>query len=179
MKHRFTVIEGTKEECKSLVPSPASARGVVGSPKRQQLTLPFESASEIGKRVIIVSMDSVHGRRLNESILTMRPKTVLDLRHAARFTLYGTDRDTVFRHLSVVQSHYRLSSFPWHQFSMKDFMDDVSGLVPQVRHELVERQDTPVMMLVPRPEHAAMLQTYVNRLLSERSMQTWSIESLT
>lgn len=132
----------------------------------------------VAKRVVIVCMDSVHGRVLNDTILKVRPKTVLDLRHAARFTLYGTDRDTVFMHLNAVRSHYRIAAFPWHQFTARDFMVDASGLVPHVRHELVEREDSPVMLLVSKPEHAAMLASYANRLLSERSAQSWSIESV-
>ena len=55
-------------------------------------------------------------------------------------------------------------------------MTEARGLVPYIRHELLERKSRSLMIFVPRLEHAKMLCSYINRLLSENAGDGWEIE---
>ena len=150
----------------------------VPKPKANQLALPFDEPVPPKLRVYVVSMDTVHGRTLNHTILASRPRTVLDLRHAALFNQYGSDRDTIFGYLAMLGSFYATEAMPWHKLSAREFMNSVGGLVPRLHHELLERNEGSVMLFVPKPEHANMLITYLHRLLAENATGSWQVEAV-
>nr|WP_314256766.1 hypothetical protein [uncultured Devosia sp.] len=144
----------------------------------QQLFLPFDEPAPAALSISIVAMDTVHGTVLNSAIVSKRPKTVLDLRYSAIFNQYGSSRETVFGNLAALGAYYSFVSMPWHSMSARDFMAGAEGLVPRVRHELLEREPGSVMFFVPKPEHSNMLATYLNTLLSSRSKVTWVVEQV-
>jgi hypothetical protein len=144
-----------------------------------QLRLPFDEPPPPKLLVYVVAMDSVHGHTLHQTIKACRPRTVLDLRHAALFNQYGSNRETLFGYLNASGSYYASAAVPWHNLSAKDFMTTEGGLVPRVHHELLERKEGAVMLFVPKPEHASMLSAYLNRLLSVKASDSWAIEQIT
>lgn len=147
-------------------------------PESNQLSLPFEEAEVAQLRIVIAPMDDIHGSALNTAIVEYRPRAVLDLRHALRFDLYGTDRRTIFAYFNAFHTYYSVSSVPWHALSAKDFMSEASRVIPRVRHELIERDQSPLMLFVPKTEHANMLRIYLNRLLSARAKISWALEQI-
>jgi hypothetical protein len=129
-------------------------------------------------QVFVVAMDTVHGRTLQKALLANKPRSVIDLRYVARFDQYGSDRDTFFAYLKSVGSYYVLESMPWHDLSVRDFMSEGGVHVPRVHHELIERDKGTVMLFVPKPGHANMLVTYLNRTLSAKAKTSWRIEQI-
>lgn len=147
------------------------------SPCMRQLDL-FDTLALPDLLVFVVAMDTVHGRTLQKAILANKPRSVIDLRYAARFDQYGSDRDTLFSYFRSVGSYYALDSMPWHDFSVRDFMTDSGVQVPRAHHELVERDRGAVMFFVPKPHHASMLIAYLNRMLSTKAKTSWKIEQI-
>lgn len=141
----------------------------------QQLKLPFDLPSEPELIIKIVAMDSVHGRLLNEILEQFEPEVVLDLRHAVRFDLPGTSRQLVFSHLSRLHAHYSVDSIPWHAIQPTDLMTMQWGLSPRLLHELLHEGSSRLLLLVPKPDHARLLASYLNRVLSEQSTQEWEM----
>jgi hypothetical protein len=120
----------------------------------------------------------VHGRTLQKAVVSNKPRSVIDLRYAARFDQYGSDRDTLFAYFKSVGAYYALDSMPWHDLSVRDFMTETDLLVPRVHHELVELGKGAVMFFVPKPQHASMLIAYLNRMLSSKAKSSWGIERI-
>ncbi|MES0201002.1 hypothetical protein [Mesorhizobium sp. M0011] len=143
-------------------------------PRIDQLDL-FDVPALPDLRVFIVAMDTVHGRTLQKAVLSNKPRSVIDLRYAARFDQYGSDRDTLFEYFKAVGSYYALDSMPWHDLSVGDFMTE-GVQVPRVYHELVNLGKGAVMLFVPKPQHASMLTAYLNRMLSTKAKISWRIE---
>ncbi|KSV67438.1 hypothetical protein N185_30610 [Sinorhizobium sp. GW3] len=129
-------------------------------------------------RVFIVAMDTVHGRMLHQAVLSHKPRSVIDLRFAARFDQYGSSRDMLFEYFKAIGAYYALESMPWHDLSVRDFMTEGCVQVPRLHHELVKLGKGAVMLFVPKPQHAAMLTTYLNRMLSTRAGTSWRIEQI-
>ncbi|WP_234851971.1 hypothetical protein, partial [Sinorhizobium meliloti] len=142
------------------------------SPRLNQLDL-FDMNDLPELRVFIVAMDTVHGRTLHQAVLSNKPRSVIDLRFAARFDQYGSSRDMLFEYFKAVGSYYALESMPWHDLSVRDFMTEGSVQVPRLHHELVKLGKGAVMLFVPKPQHASMLTTYLNRMLSTRAEISW------
>ncbi|EEY24718.1 conserved hypothetical protein [Brucella sp. F5/99] len=128
--------------------------------------------------VLVVAMDTVHGRTLQMAVLSHKPRSVIDLRYAARFDQYGSDRDTLFAYFKSVGSRYALVSMPWHDLSVRDFVTEGGVQVPRAHHELVELNRGAVMFFVPKPQHANMLISYLNRMLSAKAKSSWRIEQI-
>ncbi|MGD9710627.1 MAG: hypothetical protein AB7V46_01010 [Thermomicrobiales bacterium] len=154
-----------------------ASRIVESSPRTVQLDL-FDALALPDLRVFVVAMDTVHGRTLQKAVLSNRPRSVIDLRYAARFDQYGSDRDTLFAYFKSVGSYYALDSMPWHDLSVGDFMTDGGIQVPRVHHELIELERGAVMFFVPKPQHANMLIAYLNRMLSAKAKASWRIEQI-
>lgn len=146
-------------------------------PRADQLDL-FDAPTLPDLRVFVVAMDTVHGRTLQKAVLSNKPRSVIDLRYAARFDQYGSDRDTLFAYFKSVGSYYALDSMPWHDLSVRDFMTESGVQVPRVHHELVEIDRGTVMFFVPKPHHASMLIAYLNRMLSAKAKTSWRIEQM-
>lgn len=143
----------------------------------EQLDL-FDGPVAPDLRVFVVCMDTVHGRTLQNAVLSCRPRSVIDLRYVARFDQYGSNRDSLFECFKAVGSYYAMDSMPWHDLSIQDFMIEGSVDVPRVHHELLERNEGAVMLFVPKPPHASMLTSYLNRMLSVKAKTSWRIELL-
>ncbi|KRB23273.1 MULTISPECIES: hypothetical protein [Mesorhizobium] len=155
----------------------ATRHTVQSLPRADQLDL-FDAPALPDLRVFVVAMDTVHGRTLQKAVLSNKPRSVIDLRYAARFDQYGSDRDTLFAYFKSVGSYYALDSMPWHDLSARDFMTEGGVQVPRVHHELVELDRGAVMFFVPKPQHASMLIAYLNRMLSAKVKSSWRIEQV-
>lgn len=138
----------------------------------------FEGPATPDLRVFVVCMDTVHGRTLQKTVLSNKPRSVIDLRYSARFDQYGSDRDTLFACFKSIGSYYALDSMPWHDLSARDFMTEGSVQVPRVHDELLETDKGAVMFFVPKPQHASMLTAYLNRTLSAKAKTSWRIEQI-
>jgi hypothetical protein len=145
--------------------------------RADQLDL-FDAPALPDLRVFVVAMDTVHGRTLQKAVLSYKPRSVIDLRYAARFDQYGSDRDTLFAYFKAVGSYYALDSMPWHDLSVRDFMTEGGVQVLKAHHELVELDRGAVMFFVPKPQHASMLIAYLNRMLSAKAKTSWRIEQI-
>lgn len=146
-------------------------------PRFDQLDL-FDVPVPPDLRVYIVAMDTVHGRTLHKAVLSNKPRSIIDLRFTARFDQYGSNRDILFEYFKAVGSYYTLDSIPWHDLSVRDFMTEGCVQVPRLHHELVKLGKGAVMIFVPKPQHASMLTTYLNRMLSAKAEISWRIEQI-
>lgn len=146
-------------------------------PRFDQLDL-FDMPALPELRVFIVAMDTVHGRTLHDAVFSSKPRSVIDLRYAARFDQYGSSRDTLFEYFRSVGSYYVLDSIPWHELSARDFMTEGRLVLPRLHHELVELGRGAVMIFVPKPQHSNMLSTYLNRMLSTKVQISWCVEQI-
>lgn len=146
-------------------------------PRADQLDL-FDAPALPDLQILIVAMDTVHGRTLQKAVLSYKPRSVIDLRYVARFDQYGSDRDTLFSCFNAVGSYYALDSMPWHNFSVRDFMTEGGVQVFKAHHELIELDNGVVMFFVPKPQHASMLIAYLNRMLSAKAKTSWRIEQI-
>jgi hypothetical protein len=143
-----------------------------------QFVLPFGDAAAVDLMVAIVPMEQIHGERFHAAFDKIRPKVVIDLRHAIRFDLPGTNRLAIFRLFSKVQTFYTIASLPWHQLEARRLMTENWDLSERLTHEVLERRQSPVMLLVPLTEHAIMLRSYLNRVLNERAKISWCMEQI-
>lgn len=166
----------TKGEDPAL-PSPKTTVGKRSTRKGEQLRLDLDGEHH-EKRVVLVAMDSIHGRMFSDLIFALRPQIVLDMRHAIRFDLPGTSRAQIFARFTEVQAFYATASIPWHELKASDFMIDRGSLSHRLHHEILERTEHQIMILLPAPNHARYLRSYLNRKLSERAEQDWEIKEV-
>ncbi|MDX0111055.1 hypothetical protein GOC07_01995 [Sinorhizobium meliloti] len=155
----------------------ASRHTAESLPRFDQLDL-FDMHALPDLRVFIVAMDTVHGRTLHKAVLSNKPRSVIDLRFAARFDQYGSSRDILFEYFKAVGTYYAWESMPWHDLSARDFMTEDCIQIPRLHHELVKLGKGVVMLFVPKPQHASMLTTYLNRMLSTKVRISWRIEQI-
>ncbi|WP_354345803.1 hypothetical protein [Phyllobacterium ifriqiyense] len=147
------------------------------SGKDVQLTFDFGQARH-EQLLTIVAMDSIHGKTLCNLILTLRPQVAVDLRHAVRFDLPGTNRHQIFSCFNETRTFYTQASIPWHELKPADFMTDRTSLSHRLHHEILERSESALMLLLPSLEHSRYLRSYLNRKLSEKADQPWRIEEV-
>lgn len=158
----------------------SSPRATVGKRrvvKGEQLKFNLDGSHE-EKRVMLVPMNNMHGQRFAELVSNLRPKVVLDMRHAIRFDLPGTNRSHIFAHFSHFEAFYTTASLPWHEFNSADFMLDRGTLSQRLHHEILERPEDCILILLPESVHAKWLRTYLNRRLSESAKTDWHIEEI-
>lgn len=153
----------------------ARALDVVMAPHGFQLGLPFEGDGGV-QRILIVAMDEIHGSQFLALLRSVRPKAVVDLRHLIRFDLPGTNRDEVFYNLSHLRSLYVNASVPWHQLRRQDLISNDTSISQRLDHEVVERQDSPLVLLTAKKSELFEIAAYLNRSLSTRSNRAWKIE---
>ncbi|MDW9776535.1 hypothetical protein GOA89_33170 [Sinorhizobium meliloti] len=140
----------------------------------EQLSFDLEHGQE--KRVILVAMAALHGQRFTELIASIKPKIVLDTRHAIRFDLPGTSRSHVFAKLASVHAFYTKASIPWHELRAEDFMVERGPLSQRLHHEILEREEDCIMVLLSDAQHLRLFRSYLNRQLSSSSSRDWTIE---
>jgi hypothetical protein len=176
-KPQLTLVENTGIHVVAQAHEITGPHIIQSFPSSEQLDL-FDTLAVPELRVLVVAMDTVHGRTLQKAVVSNKPRSVIDLRYAARFDQYGSDRDTLFAYFKSVGAYYALDSMPWHDLSVRDFMTETDLLVPRVHHELVELGKGAVMFFVPKPQHASMLIAYLNRMLSSKAKSSWGIERI-
>lgn len=179
-KPQLTLVEDTGSWHGRVVaqtPEASARRTAQSLPRAEQLDL-FDAPALPDLHVLVVAMDTVHGRTLHKAVLSHKPRSVIDLRYAARFDQYGSDRDTLFAYFKSVGCYYALDSMPWHDLSVRDFMMEGGVHVPRAHHELVEFDKGTVMFFVPKPHHINMLIAYLNRMLSAKAKTSWRIEQI-
>jgi hypothetical protein len=144
----------------------------------EQLSFAFDDAdAHVDHRVEIVAMEGLHGKRLCELIVSKRPKVALDLRHVIRFDLPGTSREQVLSYFRATRTLYVREPIPWHNLQRKDFIAGDRVISQRLEHETVERNQSPVMIFVPKDEQVGLLTAYLNRVLSKRKEGLWAISA--
>ncbi|WP_339853682.1 hypothetical protein [Roseovarius nubinhibens] len=145
----------------------------------EQLSFSFDDVeAQNGHRVEIVAMNSLHGKRLCELIMSSKPKVALDLRHVIRFDLPGTSREQVLSYFRATHTLYLRDPIPWHNLKRRDFIAGNMVISQRLEHETVERKQSPVLLLVPKDEHVSLLTAYLNRVFSKRREGPWEISAL-
>jgi hypothetical protein len=123
----------------------------------------------------IVAMDEVHGTRLAQVISLARPSTVIDLRYAIRFDIPAMNRSLFFDCLSRNDAHYLRIPIAWHELK-PSFVKTMAAIPHSLRHELIERKDGNLVLLVPKSEHARHISSELNLVLSSASEEDWDLE---
>lgn len=147
------------------------------TPHGYQLSLPFDDQAVL-TQIAIVAMDHIHGVQLCRLILDLKPRKAVDLRHLIRFDLPGTSRTEIFYYLSSVHTLYVKASLPWHQLQPRDFILDDTPLSQRLNHEIVEREESPILLLASKKDEARYLTAYLHRVLSSRAKRPWKIEQV-
>jgi hypothetical protein len=140
-----------------------------------QLSLPFDDCTTL-RRIVIVSMDQIHGQTLCNLILDLKPKVAIDLRLLIRFDLPGASRAEIFNHLKLVNTLYVKDSMQWNRLKAHDLMLSESTLSHRLNHEVVERDDSPILLLASKKDEARYLGAYLNRILSMRAKRPWRVD---
>lgn len=127
------------------------------------------------RRILVAVMDRIHGEHLHTLVAEIHPTVVLDLRNTIRFDLPGTSRDRFLDIVSRVSSSYMRAPMTW--------QSDLRGPVPinytlpiRLHHEVIERSDGNLMLLVNKTEHALRISSLLNVALSKNSFKRWHIQ---
>lgn len=126
------------------------------------------------RRILVAVMDRIHGARLQELIAEIHPTVVLDLRNTIRFDLPGTSRDRFLDTVSRVRASYMRAPMAW-QSDLKGPVLIDYALPIRLHHEVVERSDGNLMLLVNKSEHALRISSLLNVALSKNHL-SWDIE---
>lgn len=166
----------TKEGYDLSAPEVVSDAGRFRGRSSEQLSFSFEDVgAQENRKVEIVSMDGLHGKRLCELIMSKKPKVALDLRHVIRFDLPGTSREQVLNYFRATNTLYVRDPLPWHALQRRDFIAGDKVISQRLEHETVERKQSPIMLFVPKEEHVGFLTAYLNRVFSSRGDGFWEI----
>lgn len=138
-----------------------------------QLTFEFYQVEH--NKMTIAVMDTVHGIEFCDIVSELRPKVVLDMRRSVRFDLPGSSRSHIFRQFSKNGTLYSRASLKWHDLTPSDFMLGENSLSIRLKHELLEREESPLLILVQKSSHAQLLHSFVNRQLQESGKDNWLI----
>jgi len=129
------------------------------------------------RHIRIIAMDVVHGAKLSTMFDRLQPTTVLDLRKTLRFDQPGLSRYSFFNQLSRIRSAYFKEPIEWPKLKAYH-LSSSQPLSARVYHEVVERWDGHLVLLVSKAEHARYLEVALNRALSERRSDGWDIEQV-
>lgn len=140
----------------------------------RQLELDLGDDDQI-RRILVAVMDRIHGARLHDLVTEIHPAVVLDLRNTIRFDLPGTNRDRFLKVVSQVRSSYMRAPMAWHADLCGPVVADYV-LPVRLHHEVVERSDGNLMLLVNKPEHAFRISSMLNIAFSKSRMRKWDIE---
>jgi hypothetical protein len=108
--------------------------------------------------------------------LDLKPKVAIDLRLLIRFDLPGASRAEIFNHLKLVNTLYVKDSMQWNRLKAHDLMLSESTLSHRLNHEVVERDDSPILLLASKKDEARYLGAYLNRILSMRAKRPWRVD---
>lgn len=105
----------------------------------------------------------------------LHPVLVMDLRHSIRFDLPGTSRSLFLDRVAYLRSCYMREPIEWHRLEIRPAT--VGGrLPPKLHHEVVERGNGNLMLLVAKPEHGRHVSSMLNLALAGTRTQGWRIE---
>ncbi len=149
--------------------------GETMAPLGYQMPLPLENESD-SKKIVVVAMDDVHGTQFCSLVINLKPRTVVDVRHLIRFDLPGTSRKEVFSCFGAVHALYVNASLPWHELQPRDFISEDGTLSQRLSHEVIEREDSPILLLASKEPNARFLASYLHRVLSSQATCPWKIE---
>jgi hypothetical protein len=127
------------------------------------------------RRILVAVMDRIHGTRLHDLVVEIHPAVVLDLRNTIRFDLPGTSRDRFLDSVSRIRSSYMRAPMPWTADIGGPVLVDYD-LPVRLHHEVIERSDGNLMLLVNKPEHAFRISSILNVALSKKSLRRWDIQ---
>lgn len=127
------------------------------------------------RRILVAAMDRIHGIRLHELVTEIHPVVVLDLRNTIRFDLPGMNRDSFLQTVSRVHSSYMRAPMKW-QNDLRAAVQINAVLPVRLHHEVIERRDGNLMLLVNKPEHARKISSMLNVTLSQSHAKRWDIE---
>lgn len=174
-RHHLSLVDTKESPCGVDGRKPIQRSGQVMAPLGCQLPLPLGGDAE-SKKIVVVAMDHMHGAQFRSLILSLKPRTVIDLRHLIRFDLPGTSRAEIFSCFSRVHALYVNDSLPWHELQPRDFMTDGNSLSHRLSHEVIERDNSPIMLLASKVEDARLLASYLHRITSSSMKGAWVIE---
>jgi hypothetical protein len=154
---------------------PAPPQSAAGNPEFDgQLRLKFDD--EPVRRIVLVAMDEIDGWQLHELVIALKPFAAVDLRHAVRFDLPGTNRARFFDDLSQLHALYIREPIEWHHIE-KNPMVTTSDILPlRVRYEVLEQETGHILLMVPRYSHSRVMASALNLALSTRKSHGWRIE---
>lgn len=141
----------------------------------KQLDLPLSNAPP-HRLITIIAMDIIHGCRLHETLVDLKPAVAIDLRHVVRFDLPDFSRLKFFADLSATNALYVRAPVEWHRVETRPLVDNRDSLPSRVRHELVEREDGNVLLMVAKTEQQRHVAAHLNFLLSELHRSDWRID---
>ena len=142
--------------------------------EEHQLSFEFDTEQHNSKLAIAV-MDTVHGADLCRFIDEFSPKVALDMRFSIRFDVPGSSRNHIFRQLEKCRTLYSRAAVKWHDLSPSDFMLNNAPISQRLNHELFERGETPLLVFVQKQTHAQLLHSFLNRQISKRETNDWSV----
>jgi hypothetical protein len=130
------------------------------------------------RRIVLVAMDEIHGSRLQSVITSLCPSAVVDLRHAVRFDLPGTNRRRLFEEMEKVRALYVRAPLEWHRLEARPMSVDARILPVRLRHEVIERNTGHLLLLVPKSTHLRFIASALNLALSVEQVAGWQIEQV-
>lgn len=127
------------------------------------------------RRILVAAMDRLHGLRLHALLVEIHPVLVLDLRNTIRFDLPGTSRNLFLQTVSKARSSYMRAPMEWHRSVQAPVHIEVN-LPGRLRHEVIEKHEGNLMLLVNKPEQALHVSSMLNVTLSQSHLTGWDIE---
>ena len=128
------------------------------------------------RRIVLIPMDDIDGVRLHDLLFELEPVAAMDLRYAVRFDLPGTNRRRFFGDLEQAHTHYIREPIEWHSMETGAFALDCRIVPPRLFHEIIEREDGHILLLVPNRKNAGFMASALNLALTSRRTHGWRIE---
>lgn len=128
------------------------------------------------RRIVLIPMDEVDGILLHHLVFELEPIAAMDLRHAVRFDLPGTNRNRFFGDLRLAHTLYIREPIEWHDLDITPFAVDAALVPARLFHEIIEREDGHVLLLVPNKQSATIMASALNLALTRKKTHGWRIE---
>jgi len=129
------------------------------------------------RKIIVAAMDRIHGQTLHEIVADFHPALVLDLRNTIRFDLPGTSREVFLEMISQMHCAYMRAPITW-DVNLRGPVQVELELPVRLRHEVIERPDGNLILLVNKSEHVLKLSSMLNVALSSYHANRWEIDQV-
>lgn len=136
----------------------------------------FNFDEEPVRRIVLIPMDDVDGMLLHHLVVELTPVAAMDLRHAVRFDLPGTNRNKFFGDLRVAHTLYIREPIEWHALQLNPFAIDATLVPARLFHEIIEREDGHVLLLLPNKQSTVIMASALNLALTSKKAHGWRIE---